>query len=430
VDKFPTAADLDRIIANRPVLLDHKSGHAAWVNSRALRLAHIDASTPDPPGGQIQRDDQGRPTGVLFEDAIDLVADLVPEPTEAETTKAMIEAQEHCLKAGLTGIHDFDGRSCFQALQTLHRREDLKLRVVKNIPVYRLDHAIGVGLRSGFGDDWLRIGGVKIFADGALGPRTAAMIAPYEGEPGNWGIVVTDKEEMLASASRASQNGLSVTIHAIGDRANHDVLDVYQAVRAEELARAVTGIGDDRQGLGNSKPGSKLRHRIEHAQLLHPDDFSRLAKLGVIASMQPIHATADMDMASRYWGDRARDSYAWRTVLNAGANLVFGSDAPIDPIEPLKGIYAAVSRRRPDGSPGAQGWYPEQRLTMAEAIRAFTMGAAFTSGREGKMGAISPGNLADLTIFDRDIFTIPQDEILDVHISGTVVDGDFQYRAW
>jgi hypothetical protein len=259
-----------------------------------------------------------------------------------------------------------------------------------------------------------------MFADGALGPRTAAMLSPYENEPDNRGIVVTEKEEMMGHALMASTAGLSVTIHAIGDRANHEVLDVYEAVRREESKR----MGD---------PGTQttsLRHRIEHAQLLHPRDIARFAELGVIASMQPIHATSDMEMADRYWGERTRYGYAWRTLLEAGAVVVFGSDAPVESIEPLTGIYAAVSRRRPDGSPSPQGWHPEQKLTIAEAIAAYSMGAAFTSGREKTMGSIVPGKIADLTIFDRDIHQIPGDELLDVSIAGTMVAGKLHYRNW
>ncbi len=412
---FPTAADLDQIVSHRPVYLSHKSGHAAWVNDSALKLAGITAETADPPGGQIQRDEEGRPTGILFEEAMDLVGDNIPRATEEQVVAAMRQGQEYCFRAGLTGLHDFDGRRCLGALQRLHQNRELGLRIAKNIPVRYLEHAVGVGLRTGFGDDQLWIGGVKIFADGALGPRTAAMLAPYEGEPENRGIVVTDKEEMYGYASQASANGLSVTVHAIGDRANHDILDVYEAVRHEEAVR---------------KTKSPLRHRIEHVQILHPADFERLATLNVIASMQPIHATSDMEMADRYWGERNQYSYAWRTVKETGAMLAFGSDAPVDPIDPLKGVYAAVSRRRPDGSPGVEGWYPEQRLTMAETIEAFTLGAAFAGNREKRLGSIEAGKWADFTILDRDIFEISQDEIPAVAVAGTVIGGDFKYRAF
>lgn len=411
---FPRAAHLDAIVPNRPVYLSHKSGHAAWANSLAMKIAGINDTTADPPGGQIQRDDNGRPTGIFFEDAMDLIANHIPRPTPVEIANAMRRAQEYCWSVGLTGLHDFDGRDCFTALQLLRESGELGLRIVKNIPVYRLDHALGVGLRSGFGDNWLRIGGVKIFADGALGSRTAAMIAPYEGEPDNRGIVVTDKEVMLEKARQASAGGLSLTVHAIGDRANHDVLDVYDFLRREERAQ--------------DRPG--LRHRIEHVQVLHPDDLNRLAALNVIASMQPIHATSDMDMADRYWGERARFSYAWRTIWDSGAMVVFGSDAPVERIDPLPGIHASVARRRAGGYPGKDGWYPQERLSMEETLFAFTSAAAITAGQEHSQGTISPGKLADLTIFGRDLLTVPTDELLDVTIDGTIVDGQFRHRTW
>lgn len=418
--RFPTADDLDRVVGNRPAYFRDKSGHAAWANSAALRLAGITSATPDPPGGEIQRDSASAPTGILFEKAIELVRQAAPRPTEQEITAAMRQAQERCLAFGLTGIHDYDGRLCFQSLQSLRLADELAIRVVKNIPVKYLEAAIALGLKSGFGDDWLRIGGVKMFADGALGPRTAAMLEPYENEPDNRGIVVTDKEELISHSLAASRNGLSLTIHAIGDRANHDVLDVYEIVRRQE---------QELVQLGRSNNPS-LRHRIEHAQIIHPHDSARFASLGVIASMQPIHATADMEMADRHWADRARYSYAWHTLLDSGVTLVFGSDAPVEPIEPMTGIYAAVTRRRANGDPGPEGWYPDQRLTLAEAIWAYTMGAAITSGRERTMGSITPGKLADLTIFDRDIFALPPDELLDVRVTGTIVGGKLRYRSW
>ncbi len=412
--QFPNAAHLDQIIPHRPVYLRHKSGHAAWVNSAALKIADITASTPDPPGGQIQCNAAGQPTGILFEDAMKLVQKHIPRPSLAEIRSAMLDAQSYCWQVGLTGIHDFDGRSCFQALQELRQRDQLMLRVVKNVPLSRIESAIGVGLRSGFGDAWLRIGGIKVFADGALGPRTAAMVAPYENDPENYGIIVVDKEEMQAAASWASANGLSVTVHAIGDRANHDVLDVFAAVRQEEKERA-----ESRQ----------LRHRIEHVQLLHPADLERLAQLNIIASMQPIHATSDLEIATSYWGQRTRYSYAWRTMLNSGAVLVFGSDAPVEKIDPLLGIHAAVTRQKASGAPGKEGWHPEQKLTLSETIHAFTQAAAFTAGQENILGSITPGKLADLTIFDRDIFSMPATDLLHTRIAGTIINGDFKYRA-
>lgn len=413
---FPTAADLDVVAPHHPVYLAAKSGHAAWVNSAALRAAGLSANTPDPPGGSLHRDASGRLTGLLLEaPAMNLVAHLIPPVTPERTADLMAEAQRKAWAAGLTGIHDFDDPGCLIALQLLRERGELGLRVVKNINDPYIEHAHALGIRWGFGDEWLRIGGLKIFADGALGPRTAHMIAPYEGEPDNIGIVVTDKEQMHELVSRASAAGLPSTIHAIGDRAVHDVLDVYEAVRQEEAARGI--------------PPQARRHRIEHVQLIHPDDAGRLGALRIIASMQPIHATSDWEMADRYWGERARWGYNARLQQQAGAVLAFGSDSPVEPFEPLKGIYAAVTRRRPDGSPGPDGWYPGARLDMDTTLRAFTQGPAYAAGMERDLGMLAPGFLADLVVLDRDLTAIPPDEILETRVLGTMIGGAWKWRA-
>jgi predicted amidohydrolase YtcJ len=413
---FPTTADLDSVAPHNPVYLVAKSGHAAWVNTQALKVAGITAHTPDPPGGSIQRDASGQPTGVFFEDAIKLISARIPGPTPEQTADWMLEAQRLAWQAGLTGIHDYDNPSCMVALQLLRERGELGLRVVKQINDPWIDHAHELGIRSGFGDAWLRIGGLKIFADGALGPRTALMIEPYEGEPENYGIAVTDKEEMYDLVSKASAGGIASTIHAIGDKAVHDVLDVFEAVRGEEAARGVSR--------------SALRHRIEHVQLIHPDDAHRLGELDIIASMQPIHATSDWQMAERYWGARATWSYNWRLQIEADATLAFGSDAPVEPLDPLKGIFAAVTRRCPDGSPGPEGWFPDGRLDMDTTLRAFTQGPAYATGMERDLGMLAPGFLADLVVLDRDLYTITPDEILETQILGTMIGGDWKHRRF
>ncbi|HEX3053875.1 MAG TPA: amidohydrolase [Aggregatilineaceae bacterium] len=415
--EFPTAADLDSVAPNNPVYLGAKSGHMGWVNTLALQAAHITPSNPDPVGGSIQRDAAGRATGILLEaPAMMLVTDRIPKLTTEQTVESMRQAQQLAWACGLTGIHDFDDPSCMVALQVLRERGQLGIRVVKNINDPFVEHAHELGIRWGFGDLWIRIGGVKIYADGALGPRTASMIEPYEGEPDNYGIVVTDKEAIYELVSQASAAGLPSTIHAIGDRAVHDVLDVYEAVRQEEAARG--------------EPRSARRHRIEHVQLIHPADAKRLGELGIIASMQPIHATSDYEMADLYWGARARWSYNWQAQRQAGAVLAFGSDSPVEPFEPLKGIFAAVTRRRPDGSPGPEGWFPEGRLDMATALRGFTQGPAYAAGLENDLGTLAPGYLADLLVVDRDLFTISPDEILDTQVVGTMIGGEWKHRLF
>jgi predicted amidohydrolase YtcJ len=407
---FPTKSDLDRVAPEHPVFLTAKSGHAAWANSLALKMAGITASTSNPAGSEIVRESNGEPTGIFFEDAMELVSKIIPEPTAQQVAEAMRDALPLFQHVGLTGVHDFDGARALQAWQILKERGELNFRVSKTIPVTLQEHAIVLGIRSGFGDDWLRINSVKTFADGALGPQTALMIDPYEGTTDYRGISTCDKEEMFEHVRKASAAGLSSTIHAIGDKASHDVLDVLAMVR---------------QGEGNTR----LRHRIEHVQLLHPDDFKRLAQLNVIASMQPIHATSDMLIADRYWGARSGGAYAWRTQLNAGAMLAFGSDSPVESFNPFLGIHAAVTRRRADGSPHPDGWYPEQRLTVDKAVYGFTLGAAYASYEETHKGSLTPGKLADLIVLDRDIFSIEPMEIAEAQVLATMIDGQFVWRS-
>lgn len=407
--RWPTASDLDSVSPNNPVYLTAKSLHAALANSTALKIAGITAESPDPTNGQIQRQLNGAPTGILLETAMELISHVNPESDVEIISSAIEKAQPILWKMGLTGVHDFDRRECFMALQKLHAQDKLKLRVTKNIPVDLLDHASALGLRTGFGDDWLRIGSVKAFMDGALGTRTAAMFQPYEGEPENKGILNMDGEELFEFSRRAADVGLGMTVHAIGDRANHEVLNAYQQLRAYEKEKGLP----------------HLRHRIEHVQVLHPDDAQRLAKLDVIASMQPIHATSDMLMADRYWGERAALSYAWRTQLDAGAQLAFGSDAPVESPNPFGGLHAAVTRRRADGSPSKEGWRPEQRLSVQEALEGFTTGAAYAAYAENRLGRLAPGFLADLIVLDNDPFTCNFEDMKNFQSSATMVGGDW-----
>lgn len=403
---FPQARDLDNVAPEHPVVLKAKSGHAVVANSLALRLAGITTETPDPPGGRIGRDMEGHPDGMLFEDsAMRLVTDLVPSPGPEETDSALREAFQRAWRVGLTAIHDMDQVSAFAAYQRLRARGELGLRVVKYLPASALDCAVEIGLRAGLGDDWLRVGGIKVFADGALGPRTAAMLTPYEGEPENVGILTTEERALRELARQAVAGGLPLAVHAIGDRANRLVLDVLAA-----------------EGTGG------LRHRIEHVQLLHPDDVDRLAELGVVASMQPIHATQDRAMAERYWGERCATGYAWRSLAEAGTVLAFGSDCPVEDFNPFVGIHAAVTRRQSDGTPGPEGWYPGQRLTVAEAVCAYTLGAAYAAGLEDRLGSLTPGKLADLVVLERDVFTGDPMAIAETRVVATMIGGRFVYE--
>ncbi|GAB4574853.1 MAG: amidohydrolase [Anaerolineae bacterium] len=414
---FPTAADLDAVAPRNPVYLGAKSGHAAWVNTLALRAAGITAATPDPEGGSIMRDAHGQPTGILFEDpAMELVAARRPRASIDTLADWMEAAQQQMWQTGLTGLHCFDGPDALAAVQRLRERGTLGLRIVKNVNDTWIEHLYEAGIRWGFGDDWIRIGGQKIFADGALGPRTAAMIDPYEGEPNNRGIVVTDKETMAERVLKATALGLPSTIHAIGDRAVHDVLDVFEMARQQEAAQGI--------------PRAARRHRVEHVQIIHPQDRARLAELGLIASMQPVHATSDYEMVDRYWGARGAWAYNLRLQQDQGVVLALGSDAPVEPFDPRLGIYAAVTRRRPDGAPGPTGWRPEGGLTLAEAVHGFTQGPAYAAGMEDRLGRLAPGTLADLIVLDRDWFAVPPEEILGSAVLGTMVGGAWRHRVF
>ena len=409
---FPSKDDLDAVAPHNPVFLSAKSGHAGWVNSKALEVAGITDATSDPDGGQVMRDADGAATGILLETAMDLVSDKLPNPTGEQLAEMMAEAQERALRCGITMIHDFDEPSCLAALQILRERGALSLRVLKQINQQWLEAALASGIRRGFGDDWIRIGALKLFADGALGPKTALMFEPYEGEANNYGMALVDKEEMVEYVSRASAFGLPSSVHAIGDKAVHDVLDVFESVRREEAERG--------------EPRNSRRHRIEHVQIIHPSDAGRLAQLDVIASMQPIHATSDMVTADRYWGARCAYAYNPRLQIDRGARVAFGSDAPVEPLNPFLGIHAAVTRQR-NGHP-VGGWYPDARISLHEALLGFTQGAAYAAGMEDRLGKLSEGYLADMIVLDRDIYAAEPDEIPQLKVLGTMVDGEWRYR--
>jgi predicted amidohydrolase YtcJ len=413
---FPTAADLDHIAPDHPVYLSARSGHAAWCNSAALKLAGIGPSTPDPDGGTIQRDASGAATGILFENAMGLVWSVIPKPQVEDIARLMEKAQWLAWEVGLTGLHDYDGPDCLDAMQLLRERGHLGLRMVKNINDPHIHHAHALGLRWGFGDDWLRIGGLKIFADGAIGSLTARMLEPYEGDPSNLGITCTTPEATLALVLEATRRGLPSTIHAIGDRAVREILDVFEAARKEEARLGI--------------PRSARRHRIEHVQIIHPDDVLRLGQLDIIASMQPIHATSDYPMADRHWGSRCALAYNPKAQLMAGARLAFGSDAPVESFDPLAGIHAAVTRQRADGSPGPDGWYPEARISVGEALRGYTEGPAWAAGMEDRLGRIAPGHLADLVALNANLYDVPPEDLHLVKVMGTMVGGRWRSGQW
>jgi predicted amidohydrolase YtcJ len=411
---YGSASILDDIAPDNPIYLTHKSLHCAWANSSALRQAGITRDTPEPEGGRIGRLPNGDPDGILFESAMIILESTIPEPSVEQVVVAIESSIPLLWQMGLTGVHDFDHSRCFSALQVLNQRNVLKLRVLKSIHLEDLPHAIEIGLRSGFGDDFLRIGSVKMFSDGALGPHTAAMLQPYEDDPNNHGMLMMNIEALYDHGRLAVENGISMAVHAIGDRANRMVLNAYAKLRDYE-----------HRFLSNSK--NRLRHRIEHVQVIHPDDIPHFSRLNIIASMQPIHATSDMLMADRYWGNRSAYAYAWRSQLSHHVPLAFGSDAPVESPNPFWGIHAAVTRRRADGTPSAQGWYPEQRVSVEEAIHAYTSGAAFAAGMEDRVGKLAPGYHADLLILREDPYTCAPEQLLTMRPMATMVGGEWVY---
>jgi hypothetical protein len=415
--------------------------HLGTANTLALRLAGIDAATPDPAAGVIDRDAGGQPTGILRDKAMDLVDAVMPRPGSAEIDAAMRDAIAEAHRLGLTGVHDFrigdasESRGAFETWQRLHAAGALSLRVWMMIGGDLLDEAIRLGVRSGFGDDRLRIGAVKYFADGSLGARTAWMLEPYAD--GGLGLPVTPMAELASAIARGAAAGLPVAVHAIGDRAVRELLDVFSEV-LPRMARSETGhSGKPQLTIDNFQltiDNWGVPHRIEHVQHSHPDDLRRLGGLGLVASVQPIHQVDDMALVERALGgdagpgsgDRGRWSYAWRTLLDSGAVLALGSDCPVASPNPFWGINAAVTRQRRDGTPPG-GWHPEQRLTVAEAVAGYTLGPAYASGQLAAQGSITPGKLADLVVLDRDIFAVAPQEIADIRPVMTIFDGDVVY---
>jgi predicted amidohydrolase YtcJ len=395
------------------VYLKRVDGHAAWLNRTALEAAGIRRDTRDPPGGRILRDDFGEPTGVLIDNATDLVSDIIPDASPEEIEARIRAAVEHCTRRGLVGVHDAGtSAEVLAVLEDLAARGELDMHVYSMLSTEDeafLDRRLSRGPTAS-GDGRLVVRAVKLYADGALGSRGAALLRPYDDDPENTGLLVETPETLSAIAARATEAGFQVCIHAIGDRGNRVALDVCEQVRG--------GGGE-----------TDRRPRIEHCQVVADADFSRFAALGVIPSMQPTHATSDMYWAEdRVGPDRIRGAYAWRRFIEQGSTLALGSDFPVEAVDPLWGVYAAATRQDHDGRPDG-GWYPEQRLTIMEAVRGFTVGAAHAEFAEGDRGRLVEGMRADVVVLDRNIMELPPAEILAAAVLYTIVDGDVVYES-
>ncbi len=404
--QFPTKASLDAAFADRPVVVRRIDGHASWVNSKALALAKVTKATPDPAGGKILRDAAGEPTGVFIDNAEELIDLVVPVASAEVRERRILAASKLAIEAGITGVHEMGiENATAEVYRKLAANHQLPLRVyaflsgdpanlgpVRTAPAPAIDHFV--------------MRGVKFFADGALGSRGARLYKPYDDEPASRGLWVTEPEKLKIAVDTAVSGGWQVAIHAIGDAGIGSVLDAYLAA--------------------NVKHGGDRRLRIEHLQVIAPDDIPRLVESKAIASMQPTHATSDMPWAEQRIGaERIKGAYAWRTVLDKGVPLAAGSDFPVEEVPPLLGIYAAVTRQDAAGKP-AGGWYPDQKLTLDEAIAAFTSAAAYAEFAESTRGVIAVGRTADLTIFDHALAA--DRTLLETHVQLTIVGGKIVFE--
>ncbi|GAA4284286.1 amidohydrolase [Brevibacterium daeguense] len=381
---------LDAAVPDRPVALWSIDYHTLWCNGAALAAAGIDEATPSPRGGEIVRDGAGIPTGILREDAATVVERTIPVPPLDLRTERMLAAQRLWLSQGLVGIHDFDGAASTQTWEALRQADQQLLRVVKYLRLEEFEWAKQSGWRTGDGDLWFSKGGLKLFADGALGSQTSYMSAPYaDAQDGlEHGLQIATQEVLREQITEALRSGIALAIHAIGDQANHEVLDAYEAtqhlmVRAErDFTR-------------------RFRHRIEHAQFIQPADIARFAQLGVVASMQPRHCISDLHLLRRLQPDESLAAYAWHDMAVAGVPVAFGSDGPVEPTSPFASIYAAMTRADISGDP-ATTFQPERRISSYEAIEAHSAGVAFAAGLDSRMGRITPGRAADFIVVDTD----------------------------
>lgn len=408
---YGTASQLDTYSKNHPVLLHAKSLHAAWANSKALEIAGISSNTPDPEGGEILRDGSGNPTGILLENAVSLVSKVIPSPTPEKLANDILAVQSKLWSMGITGVHDFDGIDSFIALQMLQEERKLGLRVNKNMPIASLPNLIDSGLRSGFGNSMLYLGHLKMFADGALGPQSAAMVDVYEGSNSK-GILLLSREEVFETGITAAENGWGLSIHAIGDLANQTVLDGISDIRKYETQHDL----------------KHFTHRIEHVQIITPKDQKRLVMLDVVASIQPIHCTSDMEIVDKYWGSRGENAYAFHNLVDFGTEVVFGSDAPVESPNPFFGLHAAVTRRRQNGYPGEDGWYSKQKINLEESLACYTLAPAALVGMETQLGKTAPGYLADLIVLREDPFQCDPQLLYNLKPCMTFVDGNIVYK--
>ncbi|HET7189954.1 MAG TPA: amidohydrolase [Gemmatimonadaceae bacterium] len=410
--RFPTHEALSRALPNNPVWLTRVDGHAGLANAAAMRAAGVTAASVDPSGGRIERTATREPTGVFIDNAKSLVERSIPAPTREDTRKAIAAAITESQRWGLVGLHDAgESRATIDLMEEMAKAGQIPFRlyVMVSDDSAAITHYLARGPQSGLYDNHLWIRAFKLYADGALGSRGAALLEPYSDDPSNRGLLLTAPAHIQDVASRALRGGFQVNTHAIGDRGNRVVLDAYEAAL-------------------KANPTADHRFRVEHAQILNHDDIPRFAELGVIPSMQAVHQTSDMYWAgSRLGLGRLLGAYAWRSLLNTGVVVPNGSDFPVEAVNPLLSFHSAVSRQDAENWPAA-GWMPEQRMTRDEALKSMTIWPAYAAFQETTMGSLTPGKLADFVVLDRDIMTVPERDILGTNVLATYIGGQAVYK--
>jgi predicted amidohydrolase YtcJ len=410
--RFPTHEALSRALPNNPVALERVDGHALLVNTAAMRAAGVGATTKDPSGGRLERTASGEPTGVLVDHAQELINRAIPAPSREETRQAIRAAIAESHRWGLVGLHDAgESRGTIDLMEEMAKAGEIPFRLYVMIgdDSAAVAHYLARGPQSGLYDDHLWIRSIKLYADGALGSRGAALLEPYTDDPNNRGLLLSAPAHIQDVAARALRAGFQVNTHAIGDRGNRIVLDAYEAAL-------------------KAAPTADHRFRVEHAQILNHDDIPRFAQLGVIPSMQAVHQTSDMYWAGNRLGSgRLFGAYAWRSLLSTGIAVPNGSDFPVEAVNPLLSFHSAVSRQDAANWP-AGGWLPEQRMTRDEALKAMTIWPAHAAFQEATMGSLSPGKLADFVVLDRDIMTVADGDILGTAVLATYIGGKPVYE--
>jgi predicted amidohydrolase YtcJ len=404
---FPTARDLDEYVSNKPVMLERVDGHATWVNTKALELAGITKDTLDPPGGLIMRDDSGEPTGVLVDNAAYLVGKLVPETSDSTFDLSLNAAGKHLLALGITSTHDAGiSKQVYDFYQARAAQQKLPIRIYAMLAA--TDPQLKEMLEEGHVQDkrdFLSIRSVKAYGDGALGSRGAALLAPYSDDPHNVGLLVTKQQDLKSLFDTVIGSQFQLNFHAIGDRANRLALDQFE---------------DTINRLG----GKGLRNRVEHAQIINPNDIPRFKQIGIVPAMQPTHATSDKNMAGDRLGEaRLRGAYAWQTFLKQGSRVASGSDFPVELANPFFGLHAAVTRQDRENQP-RQGWLPEEKMTVYQAFKSFTLDAAYAAHQDHVLGGLTTGKWADFILIDKDIFAIPSEQLWQPKVLQTWIAGE------